>query len=500
MIANIRLDIGMDELCAILAGGPDAGCMPLYGPRKAHGGDRVVLAISRAREGLSWVLARCGVGPGDEVLVTDLMCDTAGDAVRATGARLVTYGLIPGSFKPSPEACGRAVSNRTRALIVPHLYGIPADMGSFATLAGRHGLLLIEDSALVIPTEEGALEHYQTPAGCVVYSFNYGKPLAAGWGGAVSLSSSLAARVGRPGIVAMNADDDRFYAAALLVGHVTSDSTRLIGSARLSDAVIQADIGLHLLVAKGGGRRPAVPDRAAVDEVFAAAMKGSDAVRAWCDSRAARVRPAFGVRLPPEIDSLLRRAHRAAAGLDPAGLTSTVLTAAGLTAASRRGAAAAESGPMESLRPGGYVERLLEVQRRALAGGSGSRSRRGLAAFYAAGLDAERWIFPAADEAGYWLSYPVAAKQPLGRGRLSRGCAARDRLARRIAARLGVDAYPYVWPDVLHRIPGLQGAVAAGPDFADGARLVDGLLNLPVHGQMTVEKAEALVEMLNAEG
>ena len=489
MIANIRLDIGVDELCAVLAGRPDAGCLPLCGRRTAQCGGRVVSAVSRARDGLSWVLARGGVGCGDEVLVTDLMCDTAGDAVRAGGARLITYGLVPGSLKPSPESCARAVSGRAKALIVPHLCGVRTDLADFAGIARRHGLLLIEDSALLFPAGEGALECYQTEADCVVYSFNYGKPLAAGWGGAVSLSPPLAAGTGLPPIVAMNADDDRFYAAALLVGHV------MTGSARLSDAAIPADIGLHLLVAEGGGRRPAVPDREAVDEVFAAATRGPDAVLAWCDSRAARVHAAWSARLPPEMGSLLRRAHRAAMGLSRVGLI-----VAGLAAASRRGEVATDGDPLESLRPGGYAERLLEAQRRALAAGSGSEARRNLAASYAAGLDPERWIFPAADEAGHWLSYPVAAKQPLGRRGLSGGRAGRDRLVRQIAASLGVDAYPYVWSDVLHRVPRLQGAVTAGPDSADSARLVDGLLNLPVHAQMTAEKADTLVELLNVEG
>lgn len=469
MIANIRLDVGLDELCAALMSSAACGSMSLLDGAGTRTGRRAVHPVSRGRDGLSWVLSRFGVGAGDEVVVTDLMCDTVGEAVYSTGARLVTYGLVPGSFMPSPQSCEQAISGRTKALIVPHLYGLQMGLADFASLATEHGLLLIEDSALSFPVNDGALEDRQTPAGCSLYSFNYGKPLAVGWGGVMSLSPSSAAEVGLPQVESMDEEDDRFYAAALLAGHVMTDS------ARRSGAITRADVGLHLLTAEGGGGRPAIPDRAAVDAVFEAAGEGPAAVLEWCSRRGSGVRrPWRGTPMPSGVGGAVGRARALAARLR-------------LGRIGAHGESEAE--PMEVLRPGGYAERLLGLQERRLREGDTAASRRATASFYAANLDPDRWTFAEADQAAYWLSYPVAAKRPLRR----------DRLVRAVAERLAVDVCPYVWPDVLHRIPRLRGTVVAGPDSVESARLVDGLLNLPVHGQMPLEKAKALVELLNEE-
>lgn len=468
MIANCRLDLTEDELCEALTGSPERGCADRTFTRGATGA-RVVCPVSRARDGLRWVLGRYGVGRGDEVLMPDLMCDTAGEAVMRTGARLVTYGLAAGTFRPSVESCERAVSATTKALVVPHLYGIPADMAGFARLSGRHHLLLIEDSALRFPAEEGALANYESPAACVLYSFNYGKPLSLGWGGLLSLARPLAVRMGLPGTAPMAEEDDRFYAAALLLGQVVT------GPARPGGYPVRADAGLHLLSRKGGGRRPAVPDWSMVDEVLAAARNGMPSLLAWCEMNAARIRPPAGGMPPPAgIGGLVER------GRDLAAMVSDRVRAA---------SSVDDAGPAESLLPGGYAERLLQAQRRALEGGAASESRRAVAAVYAAALDPDRWLFPAADQADHWLSYPVVAKWAVRRGRL----------VRKVVERIGVDVHPYVWPDVLHRVAHLRHAVTAGPGSHESARFVDGLLNLPVHAQMSPDKAQALAGLLNRE-
>jgi dTDP-4-amino-4,6-dideoxygalactose transaminase len=396
------------------------------------------------------------------------MCDTAGEAVAWTGARLVTYGLIPGSFTPSVESCERAVSPATKAVIVPHLYGIPADVRGFARLADRHHLLLVEDSALRLPVSEEAILDYDSPAGCVLHSFNYGKPLSLGWGGIVSLTRSLAADIGLPDATPMAEPDDRFYAAAMLLGHVVTDS------AGLRDHPVRADAGLHLLTKTGGGRRSAVPDWNMMEEVLGAATSGPLSFMEWYAAHAARVRPAAGgVSSPSRIGRLLEHAR-------------AVVAAGAHRLRSRLPAGSA--GPMESLRSGGYSERLLETQWRLLANHASPTSRSTVAALYAATLDPDTWVFPPADQASHWLSYPVAAKSALQR----------DRLVRTAAEHLGVDIFPYVWPEVLHRVPHLRHAVVPGPGSRETACLVDGLLNLPVHAQMPLERAAALVDLLNS--
>lgn len=474
MIPNVRLDASLDELCAALAG-PRAPGSPLSPLTTVSNGSRTVCPVSRARDGIRWVFARHGIGAGDDVLVPDLMCETAGEAVAWTGARLVTYGLVPGTFEPSPEYCERAITAATRALLVPHLYGIPALLDDFSTVAARHGLLLIEDSALVFPSRDEPAE-YQSPAPCVIYSFNYGKPLSLGWGGLVSLEPELVSRIGLPAGSVMGEEDDRFYAAALLLSRAATDRD-LPG-----EGPVSASAGLHLL-SDGGGNRPATPDWDAVDEVLEAAQSGPETLLEWLDTRLSR----RCVSQPQVKSRRLARMRAHASRLWPLFGPWRWVRAAVRTLPGTK--PNADDALLDALLPGGLAERLLDLQWRQLREGPGSAVRRAVAECYSSVLDPSKWLFPAAEQVAYWLSYPVAATRPIQR----------DRLVGRIANDLGLDVHAYVWPDVLHRVPHLRRVVMPGPGSEESAALVDALLNLPVHPGMSLEKAEALAELLNRE-
>jgi len=474
VIANVRFDASLDELCAALIEPRPPGS-PLSPLTTVSNGSRTVCPVSRARDALRWVLARCGIGAGDHVLVPDLMCETAGEAVAWTGARVVTYGLVPGTLEPSPEYCERAVTPATRALIVPHLYGIPARMDDFSGIAERHGLLLIEDSALIFPGQNEPAE-YRSPAPCVIYSFNYGKPLSLGWGGLISLAPELVSRISLPAGSVMNEEDDRFYAAALLLGQAATDA------ALLGNGPVSAGVGLHLL-SDGGGNRPATPDWGAVDEVLRLAQSGSVALLEWVDAEQSH-RCRSQRRMASRASMRIRaQASRLWPLLSPGRWARAAVRM--LTGATPR----ADDALLDALLPGGLAERLLDLQWRQLREEPGSAARRAVAQCYEGVLDSSKWLFPAASQAAYWLSYPVAATRPIER----------DRLVGRIANGLGVDVHPYVWPDVLHRVPHLRRAVWPGPGSEESAKLVDALLNLPVHPAVPMEKAQALAELLNRE-
>jgi dTDP-4-amino-4,6-dideoxygalactose transaminase len=71
-------------------------------------------------------------------------------AILQVGARPVFVDVDPHTLTLDPDRTADAITPRTRALMPVHLYGLPAAMGPFRTLADRHGLALIEDAAQAI--------------------------------------------------------------------------------------------------------------------------------------------------------------------------------------------------------------------------------------------------------------------------------------------------------------------------------------------------------------
>jgi dTDP-4-amino-4,6-dideoxygalactose transaminase len=114
-------------------------CGVAHGVGVASGTDALVLA-----------LRACGVKAGDEVLLPPFTFVATGSAVSALGANPVFADIRPDTYNIDPVECARRVTPRTRAIIVVHLYGLPADMDPILAFAREHRLPVIEDNAQAI--------------------------------------------------------------------------------------------------------------------------------------------------------------------------------------------------------------------------------------------------------------------------------------------------------------------------------------------------------------
>jgi perosamine synthetase len=143
---------------------------------------------------LHLALASLGVGPGDEVIVPTLTFVATANAVRYTGATPVFADAEPSSWCIDPAGVRRALSPRTRAIVVVHLYGHPADMDTILEIARPLGIFVIEDAAeahgaLYKGRKVGSLGHVG------VFSFYGNKLITTGEGGAlVTKDETLAER------------------------------------------------------------------------------------------------------------------------------------------------------------------------------------------------------------------------------------------------------------------------------------------------------------------
>lgn len=105
------------------------------------------LAVSNGTAALSLALAAAGIQPGDEVIVPALSFIASGLAPLHIGAVPVFVDIDPNTFNATAETIEPAITDRTRAIVVVHLHGLPVDLAEIQAVADRHGLLLVEDAA-----------------------------------------------------------------------------------------------------------------------------------------------------------------------------------------------------------------------------------------------------------------------------------------------------------------------------------------------------------------
>ncbi|MFF9120642.1 DegT/DnrJ/EryC1/StrS family aminotransferase [Streptomyces massasporeus] len=110
-------------------------------------GTEHALAVSNGTAALSLALAAAGVRPGDEVVVPALSFVASGIAPLHIGAIPVFADIDPETFNADAARVAAALTPRTRAVVVVHLHGLPADMDEILALTRPLGIPVVEDAA-----------------------------------------------------------------------------------------------------------------------------------------------------------------------------------------------------------------------------------------------------------------------------------------------------------------------------------------------------------------
>lgn len=112
-----------------------------------HVGRKYVLAVNSGTSANEAALAACGVGPGDEVIVTPCSFIASSLAPVALGAVPVFADVDPRNLIITAEGIEAALTPKAKAVVVVHLWGIPAEMGPIMEVARKHNLAVVEDCA-----------------------------------------------------------------------------------------------------------------------------------------------------------------------------------------------------------------------------------------------------------------------------------------------------------------------------------------------------------------
>lgn len=214
------------------------------------------VGVSSGTSALEIGMRAAGIEPGDEVIVPGFTFFASVEAIVNIGAVPVLVDVDPGTALATAPLVEAAITDRTAAVIVVHLYGQPVDLPAFRELADRRKLALIEDAAQAHGASAGGLR-----AGSVgdvaTFSFFPGKNLGAlGDAGAITTGSEAIAERARllrnhgsaskyrHELIGTNARIDTLQAALLSVKlpHLDGwNEARRVHAAAYDEALAQTD-------------------------------------------------------------------------------------------------------------------------------------------------------------------------------------------------------------------------------------------------------------------
>lgn len=152
MIPIAKPIIGQEEKEAVLKV-LDSGCLA-QGPVveafekefAAFSGAKYAAATTSGTTALHLALLALGIGTGDEVITTPFSFIASSNSILYTGAKPVFADIDEKTYNLDPEKIEKLITPKTKAILVVHLYGLPAEMPKILEIAKKHKFLVIEDA------------------------------------------------------------------------------------------------------------------------------------------------------------------------------------------------------------------------------------------------------------------------------------------------------------------------------------------------------------------
>lgn len=183
-----------------------------------HGVEYAV-AFNSATAALHAAVVGAGVQPGEEVIVPPYTFTSTATCALMQNAVPVFADVDEVVFGLDPAAVERAITRLTRAIVVVHLFGHPANINAIVEIARRHNLCVIEDCAQAPgASRDGQL--VGTFGDCSVFSFTESKTITTGEGGMLITNDEPLAEVARlvrnHGETIVEGQTERSYSSSML--------------------------------------------------------------------------------------------------------------------------------------------------------------------------------------------------------------------------------------------------------------------------------------------
>jgi perosamine synthetase len=164
----------------------------------AVAGQRYGVAVVNGSAALDVAVAALRIGPGDEVILPTFTIISCASAIVRAGATPVVVDADPGTWNLDPSKLEAAITPRTKAIMVVHIYGLPVDMDPVIEIARKRGLKVIEDAAEQIgqvyySRQSGGSQMIGSFGDVSTFSFYPNKHVTTGEGGMVLVSDDALA-------------------------------------------------------------------------------------------------------------------------------------------------------------------------------------------------------------------------------------------------------------------------------------------------------------------
>jgi perosamine synthetase len=143
------------------------------------------VAVTSCTTALHLALLVLGVGQGDEVICPSLSFIATANTIRHAGATPVFADVDPETYNLDPDAVEAAITPRTKAVMVVHQAGLPAELDRFKAIGQKHGVQILEDAACALGSRyKGTRIGGHGQIAC--FSFHPRKVITTGEGGIIT--------------------------------------------------------------------------------------------------------------------------------------------------------------------------------------------------------------------------------------------------------------------------------------------------------------------------
>ncbi len=151
-------------------------------------GARYAVAISNCTAALHLSMIVSEIGAGDEVICPSMSYIATANSIRYTGATPVFAEVDPVNFNLDPADAESKITSRTKAIMIAHQIGMPADIDAFNEICARHNIKLIEDAACASGSSYKG-KKIGSHSELVCFSFHPRKVITTGEGGMITTSN-----------------------------------------------------------------------------------------------------------------------------------------------------------------------------------------------------------------------------------------------------------------------------------------------------------------------
>lgn len=113
----------------------------------AYTGAKYAVAVSNCTTGLHLAMIVAGIKAGDEVICPSMSYIATANSIMYVGAKPVFAEVNPKTYNIDAADAEKRITPKTKAILIVHQIGMPADIDAFRAICDKHNLILIEDAA-----------------------------------------------------------------------------------------------------------------------------------------------------------------------------------------------------------------------------------------------------------------------------------------------------------------------------------------------------------------